>query len=261
MLPQTTMTPATPPQPAGQPVALVTGGAVRVGRAICLSLARAGFDVALSYRSSAAPASSLVREIETLGRRARAFAVDLRDREAPAALIAAAHAALGRLDVLVCSAASFDAAALADVTADGFARQMAINAQAPLLLAQAAAPHLAHSGRGRIINILDLSAERPLPGRLVHGMTKAALLSLTQSLALELAPEVQVHAVVPGTVLPPPSWSPGAIEALVAPTPARRVGAGEDVGEAVVHLATCTPFATGGVLHVDGGAHLLGPPG
>lgn len=240
------------------PVALVTGGAVRVGRAIALGLGRAGFDVAFSYHRSAEAAEGVVAELEGLGRRAHAVAVDLTAPEAADVLVASARGALGPLDALVCSAASFVREPLAAVTAEGFDAQLALNLRAPTLLARAAAADLGRAGRGRIVNIADLSGERPFPGFLVHGASKAALINLTLGLAVELAPAIGVNAVIPGPVAPPEGWSAEEIARVIDRTPMGRPGSPQDVAEAVVWLATCTSFVTGAVIHVDGGRHALG---
>jgi len=240
-------------------LALVTGGAVRVGRGVVEALAAAGFDVAFSYHTSAAAAGEVASGVgRRTGRRVEAFPSDLRDPAAAPRLVAEVRARLGPLDVLVCSAASFRAEALPAVTPEGFDEQMALNVRAPLLLSRAAASELGRAGRGRIVMVADLSGERPSPGYLVHSATKAALLNLTQGLALELAPRVAVHAVVPGPVALPEGWTAGERAAELARTPAAREGSPADVGEAVVFLATCSPFLTGAVLHVDGGRHAWG---
>ncbi len=237
-------------------IALVTGGAVRVGRGIAIALADAGFDVAFTYYQSTAASAATSAAIEARGRRALAIQCDLRAADAPAQVIASAQA-LGPLDVLVNSAASFDSDTLRDVTAASFDAQMALNARAPLLLAKHAATDLARDGRGRIIQIADLGAEQPIPGHLIHSMTKAALLNLTRGLAAELAPHTQVHAIVPGPVALPPGFTASERADELARTPVGREGSPEDVGEAVVFLATCSSFITGTIVHVDGGRHLF----
>lgn len=236
-------------------LALVTGGGIRVGRAIATSLGHAGFDVAVAYGKSAAQANEVVHELRAMGRRAEAFGCDL-EHEAES-LVPRVQAAMGPLDVLVNNAATFERDTLATLTREGFARQMAVNTLAPALLAQAAAGDLARHGHGRVINIADLSAWHPFPGQLGHSLSKAALVNLTLALARELAPRVQVHAIVPGPVAMPEDWTADEVAAEVAKTPAGRVGSPSDVGEAVVHLATCGAFMTGVVLHVTGGRHLV----
>jgi len=242
-------------------VALVTGGAIRVGRAIALELARTGHDVAFTYRSSTGPAEVTLADIEALGVRGLAVKADLASARAPARVVEQVLDGMGRLDVLVNSAASFEVAALAETRVADFDAQVALNVRAPLLLAQAAAAVLAATGRGRVINIVDASAYRPFAGQLVHSLTKAALLNLTRGLARELGPDVQCHAVVPGAVAPPEDWDESETAQRVGPLPVPRAGSADDVAQAVSYLATCSPFATGSVLHVDGGDSCVGYAG
>ncbi|MGH7505815.1 MAG: SDR family NAD(P)-dependent oxidoreductase, partial [Longimicrobiales bacterium] len=183
-------------------VALVTGGAHRVGRALALALARAGCDVAIHYHRSADEAARTVRDIEALGVRAVALTADLADATAAAPLIEDAVAALGRLDVLVNSASLFERARVADIDAAAWDRVQAVNLRAPFLLSRAAAPHLAKSG-GCIVNMADLSALQPWPSYAHHAVSKAGLVHLTRVLARALGPDVRVNAIAPGTVLPP----------------------------------------------------------
>lgn len=239
------------------PVALVTGGAVRVGRAIAIALAERGFDLCLTYRSHMDEAAEVVAEVEELGRRALALHADLTDPNAPKRVVAATRQALGPLDVLVNSAASFVFEPIPDVSLASFDRQFALNVRAPFFLAQAASRDLGRFGRGRVVNICDLGAERPFENQVVHSMTKAALLNMTLGLAAEMAPVTQVHAVIPGPVLMPEDWTEDQVAEVLERTPVGRVGSPDDVAEAVVYLATCSSFATGTVVHVDGGRHAV----
>lgn len=233
-------------------VALVTGGAHRVGRALALALARAGCDVAIHYHRSADDAARTVRDIEALGVRAVALTADLAEATAAAPLIEGAVAALGRLDVLVNSASLFERARVADIDAAAWDRVQAVNLRAPFLLSRAAAPHLAKSG-GCIVNMADLSALQPWPSYAHHAVSKAGLVHLTRVLARALGPDVRVNAIAPGTVLPPED-DPGEDAA------GRRVVATEgrpaDVERALLYLVQ-SPFVTGETLVVDGGRMLL----
>jgi len=241
--------------PSPQRVALVTGGAARLGRALSLGLARAGFDVVATYRTSADAARSLADEIVALGRRCELVRADLSEATAAEGVIEATAGAFGRLDVLVNSAASFDAAPLLDVDAARWDTVMTLNVRAPHLLVRASAA-LLRTARGSVVNIADLGAFQAWTEHPHHAVSKAALVHLTRVQARSLAPEIRVNAVAPGAVLAPESYSEKRLEALAAAAPLRRLGAPEDVVAAVLYLAEA-PFVTGQILAVDGG-RLLG---
>lgn len=240
-----------------QRVALVTGGAVRLGRAISLGLARAGYDLVVHFRSSAGPADTLAREVEALGRRCVLARADLAD---PAAfgVLAESVGALGRLDLLVNSAASFDAHPLLEVDDELWDDVMALNVRAPHLLVRALAPLLERTG-GSVVNLVDLSAFQAWADYPVHAVSKAALAHLTRVQARTLAPRIRVNAVAPGAVLPPEDYDPQRLDVLRTRTPLQTLGTPEDVVQAVLFLAR-SPFVTGQTLTVDGG-RLLGPAG
>jgi pteridine reductase len=226
-------------------VALVTGAGVRVGEVIARGLSRAGWRVAAHYRSH----------------RPRGFAAalqaDLSAPDGPGQLAAAFRERFGRLDLLVNSAAIFEATPLADVDAAAFDEQMHLNARAPLLLTRALAPLLARS-RGSVVNVADVGGGLvPWKGYSAYGASKAALVRITECLALELAPAVRVNAVAPGTVLWPESYPTARRRELASRIPLGATGTPEDVAAAVRYLAGA-PFVTGALLPVDGGRHLAG---
>jgi pteridine reductase len=226
-------------------VALVTGAGVRVGNAIARALARDGWTVAAHYHAH----------------RPRGFAAalpaDLAAPDGPAALAAAFRARFSRLDLLVCSAAAFEALPLAEIDAAAFDAQMDLNARAPLLLAKALLVPLRRAG-GSIVNVADVGGGLvPWRGFAAYAASKAALVRLTECLALELAPRVRVNAVAPGTVLWPDSYPAARRRALAARIPLRRAGTPEDVAGAVAFLASA-PYVTGAVIPIDGGRHLSG---
>lgn len=231
-------------------VALVTGGGVRLGRAISEGLADHGFDVAVHYHGSAAAANGTVEGLVRRGRRAVALQGDLRDPGACRATVERAVAELGGLDVVVNSAASFRPTRLGETPSQAWDEIFTLNARAPFLIVQAAAPHLRDGGA--IINIADLAALQSWPSYVAHGASKAALVSVTRSLARALGPRVRVNAVAPGAVLLPEGYAPAAAERLVQETPLGRLGAPQDVVEAVRYLIDAD-FVTGTVLVVDGG--------
>ncbi len=226
-------------------IALVTGAGVRVGRAIAEDLARNGYRVAAHYRSHRPP------------RRLVALQADLATPDGPDALARAFRERFDRLDLLVCSAAAFDARPLAATDAAAFDAQLDVNARAPLLLARALAPLLRRCG-GSIVNVADVGGGLvPWRGYAAYAASKAALVRLTECLALELAPRVRVNAVAPGTVLWPASYSTARRRELARRIPLRRAGTPRDVAEAVRYLAGA-PFVTGVTLPIDGGRRLNG---
>ena len=245
-------------EPGIQRVALVTGGAVRLGRAISVGLAEAGYDLVVHFRSSRAPADEVVRLVEGLGRRCVPVRADLADPAAAPTLVETARSGYGRLDLLVNSAASFDERRLLDVDADAWDEVMDLNVRAVHLLVRAAAPLLAAT-RGAVVNLLDLSAFQPWTEYPAHAVSKAALAHLTRVQARALAPEIRVNAVAPGAVLPPDGYPAERLETLRERTPLQTLGSPEDVVQAVIFLAGAN-FVTGQILAVDGG-RLLGPAG
>jgi pteridine reductase len=237
-------------------VALVTGGAVRVGREIARTLAEAGADVAIGYRRSGVEARAAVREMQAHGVRAVALRADVaRPREARALVVATVRR-LGRLDVLVNNAALFIRTPVATTTPAQFDRLLAVNLRAPFFVSQAAARAMGRRG-GRIINIADVGAVRAWPGYVPYGVSKAGVVMLTRGLAAALAPRIQVNAVAPGVVLLPENFPRESGRRLAARIPMGRHGRPADVAEAVRFFATCSDYVTGQVLFVDGGMSVL----
>ncbi len=236
-------------------VALVTGGAIRVGKAISLELAAAGADIVVNYNSSAGPAEETVAEIRALGRRAIAQQADVSQGDQVRMLIERAVSELGRLDVLVNSASVWRRTPWAELDEAEWDRQIDVDLKGPFLCARAAAPHLAAHGDGAIVNIVDLSAFTPFPNFLPHSVAKAGLLNMTYSLAMELAPAVRVNAIAPGPVLPPPDYTEQQLAASAKRTLLKRWGTPADVARAVRYLVEAE-YVTGAVLPVDGGERL-----
>ncbi len=244
---------------AERPVALVTGAARRIGAAIARRLHADGYDLLLHYHQSEAEMRALAADLDA----ARAGSVvvrsaDLADAHALAPLIDAAIERYGRLDALINNASLFSPTPLDALSPDAVDAHYNVNARAPLLLSQAAAPHLRRSG-GAIVNIADIYAERPLRQHIAYCMSKAALVAATRALALELAPEVRVNAVAPGAILWPDSGkSEEAKAAMLARTPLARIGDVNEIAEAVRWLLRDACYTTGQVLRVDGGRMLDG---
>ena len=237
--------------------ALVTGGAVRVGKAIALALAAAGADVVINYHSSVDAAIETVAEIEALGRRALAVKADVSQGSQVQTLVDAAVERLGRLDVLINSASLWRRTPWAELDEAAWDQLVDIALKGPFLCARAAAPHLTAHGDGAIVNIVDLSAIIPFRNYLPHSAAKAGLVNLTYSLAMELAPAVRVNAIAPGPVLPPPEYTEQQVQAAARRTLIGRWGTAEDVAQAAVFL-TQAPYITGVMLPVDGGERLAG---
>ena len=232
--------------------ALVTGAGTRVGASIAQTLGAAGMDVAVHYHGSKEGARASVQAIDDAGGRAFAIAADLTDPSAVCRLVDTAVARLDGLDLLVLSAASFEAVPFAEIDPDAWDRTLALNLRAPFLAAQRAAPALARR-RGSIVFISCTSATKPYPGYLPYVVSKGALRTMMRAMAIELAPEVRVNAVAPGTVLPPIDMPVAVVEALRKTIPLGRIGDARDVADAVLYLAGAE-FVTGQEIPVDGGA-------
>jgi pteridine reductase len=235
-------------------VALVTGGGTRLGKALAEGLGAAGADVAVHFNGSRDGAAAACAAISVTGNRARGFQADLTVPEAAERLVAAVEAALGPVDILVNSAALFEPAPLATTSLAILERQWALNARAPLLLAQAVIPSMRRKGAGDIVNLLDVGGTSHVWREYgAYTMTKAAANALTKGLALELAPSIRVNAIAPGTVLAPEGYDEAANARLLASIPQQRFGTPKDVVETLLFLLTGSRFITGQVLAVDGG--------
>lgn len=244
-----------PDLPLAGKTALVTGAGVRVGRAIALTLAGSGADVAVHYRSSRLEAEEVVEAIRSLGRRSTAVQADLAAPEECRRLVRETLSALGGLDFLIHSASNFHRASFEDTGEDLWDSAMDVNARAGFLLVQEAAATL-RTRRGRVVLISDFLARAPARHYLAHAVSKAAVEGLVRALAVELAPEVSVNGVSPGTVLVPEGTSPEEAEKLARQVPARRNGDPDDVAQTVLFLCAGPAFITGQVIAVDGGRSL-----
>ena len=237
-------------------VVLITGGAKRVGAAICRSLHAEGFTMMIHYKSSLQEAQALQAELNL--HRADSAAIvhgDLLDIDNIHKLISATIIQFGRLDVLINNASTYYASELGDIDESKWHDLMGSNLKAPLFLSQAAATEL-RKNHGCIVNITDMHVERPKKGYIIYSVAKAGLVTLTKSLAHELSPEVRVNAVAPGPVQWPesnPQFDEVYRQRVINQTLLKRVGEAEDVAKAVKFLIADAPFITGHVLAVDGG--------
>lgn len=242
-------------------VALVTGGAQRIGAAIVRTLHANGCRILIHYRRSREAALDLADELNLA--RADSCAVlgaDLCDASAVQALAQQAGAHWGRIDLLVNNASDFFATPLGDVGVDDWNRIFGSNLQGPFFLSQALAPVLARA-QGAIVNIVDVHATLPLAQHAVYTMAKAGLAMMTRALALELAPAVRVNGVAPGAILwpaqPNPELAAEHAGQLLAQTALRRIGEPADIAGAVRYLGLDAPYVTGQILAVDGGRSLF----
>jgi 3-oxoacyl-[acyl-carrier protein] reductase/pteridine reductase len=240
--------------PLGGKSALVTGGARRVGRGIALALARAGADVAITYRTSRAEAVETVCEIENLGRSALAVECDVRSEASVRVAVAATVNRFGRLDIVVNNAAVFESAPLDSLTLEQWDAVFETNARGPFLVVREALPHL-RAVKGRIINIGSLGGMKAWAGHAHYCASKAALHMLTEAMAKAFAPEVSVNCIAPGWIELDGNSAESA-KHFAAKTPMRRNGSVEDVAQAVLFFATGPHFVTGQILVVDGGLGL-----
>jgi len=240
-----------------RPVAFITGAARRIGATIARRLHAAGYDLALHCRRSRAELDALIADLER-ERAASTLALqaELEDIAQLAPMIDATRERFGRLDALVNNASAFYATPVDAATPAQWDALFGANARAPFFLSQAAAPHLAERG-GAIVNIVDIYAERPLPGYGIYCMSKAALAMMTQALARDLAPAVRVNGVAPGAILWPDSGkSYTDQQQLIEKTPLKRTGTPDDIAATVLWLLRDAPFVTGEIVRVDGGRHL-----
>jgi pteridine reductase len=236
-------------------VALVTGAGRRLGRAMAGALADRGMTLAIHFHASAEGAEELQDEINRAGGQAVCFSADLTDAHAARALPEQVVQRLGRLDVLVNSAAVMHRLRLEDTTPEQWDSIVDLNLRSVFFCAQGAASAL-RAARGKMINMADLAGLEPWPGFAAHSVSKAGVVMLTKVLALSLAPEVTVNAIAPGAVLVPEDYSTEERDRLARSTPLRRLGNPSDVISALLYLLEGGDFVTGEVLVVDGGRRI-----
>ncbi len=233
---------------------LVTGAAKRIGRVLALELARAGADVAITYRGSKTEAEATVEDLKTSGHRALATPCDVQDESSVQAAVAEASAAFGGLDLLVNNAGAFETAPLEAITVQQWDAMFGTNTRGPFLVAKAAFAHLKEA-RGRIVNIGSLGGIHPWATHAHYCTSKAALHMLSQTMAKAWAPEISVNCVAPGMIVTTGDVSAG-YESFASKTPMKRNGTPQDVAAAVLFFATAPHFITGQLLAVDGGLGL-----
>jgi pteridine reductase len=234
--------------------ALVTGAAHRVGKAIALALGRAGARVAIHYHRSAAQAGATQAELRALGVESTGIAGDLAQVAEVERVVDEATAHWGQLDILVNCAGIWGATPIGTVSEERRDELIDLNVRSAFFAAQRAAPAL-RATRGAIVNIADVGALRPWRNHTPYLVSKGGLITLTEALAKDLAPDIRVNAVAPGPVLLPDDWTEQQAERARHSVLLRRIGSPEDVAQAVVYLASAG-YVTGVVLPVDGGQRL-----
>ncbi|MFI5182038.1 MAG: SDR family NAD(P)-dependent oxidoreductase [Thermoanaerobaculia bacterium] len=232
-------------------VALVTGGAHRLGRELALGFGKAGFDVAVHFRSRREDARETERLLRKGGTRAASFRADISRADAPASLIEKVTSFFGRLDVLVHAASPWLTKTVADVTVADWEASFQVGPRAAFFLAQAARPHLERT-RGSILLISDVAATKAWPDHVPHCAAKAAVEALVRNLAVALGPSIRVNGLAPGIVLPPPDLPAEAVRRLVSRTPLRRRVAIPDLVSMAVDISSNRSM-TGQVVAVDAG--------
>jgi NAD(P)-dependent dehydrogenase (short-subunit alcohol dehydrogenase family) len=236
-------------------VAVVTGGGVRLGRAISLGLAGEGAAVFIHYNRSAGPAEALRDEIVAAGGTAAVGSADLSDPANAGAILVDAAESLGPVNVLVNSASGFPADTIRTVDVDAWQSTMNLTLGSPLFLTQALAAQLPSDHSGAVINITDIKTMRPYKEHLSYMLAKGGIDTLTRASALALAPNIRVNAVALGVILPPPGEGEDYVNALAASLPLQHAGGAQVVADTVVFLAK-NDFITGEIIHLDGGALL-----
>lgn len=233
-------------------VALVTGGAHRVGKVISLMLAGAGAHIVINYNTSTAQAQETASQTRALGVEALLAQCNIADYQQVKAMAAQIKAVFGRLDILVNSADRWEETPFPDQDISAWQRVTDIAIHGSYYVSNALAPLMLQQEAGAIVNIVDLSAWEAWPNFTAHAVGKSALLAMTRQFALELAPTIRVNAVVPGPVLPPPDYSPEQIARTADKTLLNRWGTPEDVAQAVKFLIEAD-YITGDTIFVEGG--------
>jgi NAD(P)-dependent dehydrogenase (short-subunit alcohol dehydrogenase family) len=236
--------------------AVVTGGAVRVGAAICMELARRGAAVFIHYNRSAGPAEDLRAQIAESGGAAAIGSVDLSNPEAAPDLIGAAAAALANPTILINSASAFPFDTINDVTLEGYHAAQDLTLVTPLMLTQAFARQVPDDLGGAIVNVTDVKTTRPYRKHISYMLAKGGIDTLTRASAIALAPKIRVNAVALGVVLAPANEDDDYAAKLAYELPLQRIGGAQVVADTVAFLCE-NDFITGEIVRVDGGGHLL----
>lgn len=234
-------------------LAVVTGAGVRVGRAIAVALAEAGYDLALHANDNVVAATELAKELGAKGRQVSVHKADLSDPLQVARLVKELRDRYRAIEVLVNSASIYVEKSFDDIDLAEYARMQQINLTAPFFLTQGLLEPLKHAANPSVINIVDIAADRVVPRYAHYTVSKAGLAALTKALATELAPKIRVNGVSPGLVAMPTAWSTDTRASALARIPLQRTGEPLDVAKLVVFLARDATYMTGQIVAVDGG--------
>jgi glucose 1-dehydrogenase len=237
-------------------VGIVTGGGVRVGRAIAIGLARSGTNVFIHYNRSAGPAEETAEEARSLGVRAEIGSVDLSDPSTAGDLIDLATQSIGTPSILVNSASGFPSDTALDVTLEEWHHTFDLTLASPVFATQAFANALPEDLDGAVVNITDVRTQNPYREHFSYIVAKGGVDTFTKTAALQLAPKIRVNAVALGVILPPPHEDDDYVRRLAAQLPLERSGGTAPVVAAVLSLLE-NDFVTGEIIRVDGGGHLL----
>jgi NAD(P)-dependent dehydrogenase (short-subunit alcohol dehydrogenase family) len=237
-------------------LALITGGAIRIGRAIALELAKNGYSIAIQYNRSEAEAAKTVAAIRQAGAAAASFRASLADPAQVEALIPAVVKTMGPLTCLVNNASHFASDRLPRLTAEGWQSHMAVNLDAPVFLSQAFASQIPAEIAGNIVNIIDQRVLRPNPQFFSYTLSKSALWAATKTMAQALAPRIRVNAIGPGPALRNNYQSEADFEQECRSMPLGHGTTPEEIASAALFILR-TPAMTGQMIALDGGQHLL----
>jgi NAD(P)-dependent dehydrogenase (short-subunit alcohol dehydrogenase family) len=239
--------------------ALITGAARRIGRAVALGLARQGYAIGIHFHHSRDEAAALAAEIAVFGVKTALLQADLGSESSTQELFPAAAAGLGPIGVLVNNASTFERDEWNDTTRESWDKHFEPNLRAPFVLSQAFAAALPEDAEGLIVNMTDQRVWSPTPHFMTYTLSKAALWTLTQTMALALAPRIRVNAIGPGPILPSPRQTEAQFARQAASVPLRRPSSPEEVADAVAAFLAL-PSVTGQMLALDGGQHLQWSP-
>lgn len=235
--------------------ALITGAAKRIGRAVTMDLARNGYDIALHCHTSREAAETLAEEVRALGQKACVISADLSQEDATHSLVAKAHDALGPIGVLVNNASTFEYDDVNSTTRESWDLHMEANLRAPFVLSQQFAQHLPDDCQGVIINLIDQRVWNLTPHFMSYTLSKVGLWTLTQTLALALAPRIRVNGIGPGPALPSTRQTQEVFDQQCAKTPLKIGTNPQEICDAV-RFFLAAPAITGQMLALDGGQHL-----
>lgn len=238
-------------------VALVTGAAKRVGKAISLALAKRGVSIVLHYNHSEEEARQTARLIEAEGVKAFCFKADLSKVREIESFVSESLTKAGRIDILINSASQFKETPFGSIAETDWDSHLDTNLKAPLFLSQLVGQSMLAQRQGKIVNIIDAHISRPYLHYLPYLVSKTGLVGLTYCLARELAPHIQVNAIAPGPVLMQPDWGPDVVREITDSVPLQRIGSPEDIARGVLFCVEGSDFMTGAIIPIDGGQRLM----